>query len=98
MIAQQTIDQVKEKLVKEFNPVEIYLHGPYVWGQPEPEEAELEILMVVEKLDTDRYNMLVRGQHVLGDLNVAKDLRIFTKDEFDRSAHACCFHCPETTR
>jgi predicted nucleotidyltransferase len=83
VISQQTIDQVKEKLIKEFNPVEIYLFGSYAWGHPD-DESDLDIFLVVDKADEDRYKMLVRGHDVLGDLDIAKDLIIYTKDEFDR--------------
>ncbi len=82
MISQQTIDQVKEKLIKEFNPLEIYLFGSYAWGNP-TEESDLDLLVVVERASEDRYKMLVRGHRSLHDFDIAKDLLVYTKDEFD---------------
>ncbi len=82
MISQQTIDQVKEKLIKEFNPLEIYLFGSYAWGNP-TEESDLDLLVVVEKADDDRIKMHVRGYRALADVRCPKDIVINTKEEFD---------------
>ena len=83
MISQQTIDQVKEALIKEFAPVEIYLFGSYAWGHPD-DESDLDLLIVVSKADEDRYKMLVRGHDVLADIRCPKDILVYTKDEFDK--------------
>jgi hypothetical protein len=88
MISQQTIDQVKECIVKEFDPIQIYIYGPLVISNLEESEGTLDILVVVEKEEDSRYKMLVRGHHVLGDLDVAKDISIYTKDEFERSSQS----------
>lgn len=82
MISQQTIEQVKEALIKEFNPVEIYLFGSYAWGHP-TDESDLDIFVVVDKASEDRIKMLVRGHRSLNDFDIAKDIVINTKDEFD---------------
>lgn len=83
MISQQTIEQVKEKLIKEFNPIEIYLFGSYAWGTP-TEESDLDLLLVVDSTDEDRHKMIVRGYHILANIRCPKDIVIHTKDEFDQ--------------
>jgi predicted nucleotidyltransferase len=82
MISQQTIDQVKEALIKEYNPVEIYLFGSYAWGHP-TEDSDLDILVVVDKPEGDRIKMIVLWYHILANILCPKDILIYTKDEFD---------------
>jgi len=82
MISQQTIDTVRDTLVKEFNPVEIYLFGSYAWGNPDS-ESDLDLLIIVDSAEEDRIKMLVRGHRVLNDFDIAKDLLVYTKREFD---------------
>lgn len=83
MISQQTIDQIKDILVKEYNPVEIYLFGSYAWGHPD-DESDLDILVVVDQTTEDRYKMMVRGHHILANIRCPKDIVIQTKGEFDK--------------
>lgn len=35
MISPETLEEVKNRLVKTYAPLEIYLFGSYAWGNPE---------------------------------------------------------------
>jgi predicted nucleotidyltransferase len=83
MISQQTIDQVKEALIKEYNPVEIYLFGSYAWGKP-TEDSDLDILVVVESDEDNWHKVLIRGYQALSGIRVSKDLLVCTKDDFEQ--------------
>jgi predicted nucleotidyltransferase len=83
MIQEKIIEQVKKQLVNVYKPLEIYLFGSYAWGHPD-EESDLDLLIIVEKLDKDRYSTLVEGHRALRDVDAAKDLLILSKDEFEQ--------------
>jgi uncharacterized protein len=83
MIKKEIIDEVKNRLVKTYNPIAIYLFGSYAWGTP-TEDSDLDLLIVVDKSDEKSYNRSRPGQRALFGLCISKDLIIYTKDEFER--------------
>jgi uncharacterized protein len=83
MVNKETLEEVKNRLVKTYDPIAIYLFGSYVWGKP-TEDSDLDLLIVIDKSDEKSYERVRPGQRVLYDLNISKDLLIYTKDEFDR--------------
>ena len=48
MISQEVIEEVKNRLIKTYNPIAIYLFGSYAWGTPN-EDSDLDLLIVVDK-------------------------------------------------
>ena len=82
MITQTTTDEVIKRLVKAYNPLQIYLYGDYAWGTPN-EESTFDLLVVVE---SSNERIIKRGyaafEALLG-LDVPKNVVIFTKEEFD---------------
>lgn len=83
MIAQKIIDEVKDILVKTYNPVKIYIFGSYAWGHP-TEDSDLDILVVIDHYEKDHHQTLVEGHRALVDVDVSKDLLVYSKEEFDR--------------
>lgn len=83
MINKDILEEVKNRLVATYNPIAIYLFGSYVWGAP-TEDSDLDLLIVIDKSDEKSYARVRPGQRALYDLCIAKDLIIYTKDEFDR--------------
>lgn len=77
------IDEAKNKLINTYNPIEIYIFGSYAWGHP-TEESDLDLLVVVDKYNKNQYETMVDGHLALADLQVSKDLLVFTKDEFEK--------------
>lgn len=86
MISKEIIDEVKKRLIKTYNPVEIYLFGSYAWGTP-TEDSDLDVLIVVEKSEEKTYKRPLPGQRALFGLGISKDLIVYTKQEFEKSAH-----------
>lgn len=84
MIDNAVLEEVKKRLVKAYNPLEIYVFGSYAWGTPD-EESDLDLLIVVESVrdEAERHKALVNGYRVLADLHIPKDILLFTKQEFD---------------
>lgn len=85
MINKKVIDEVKNRLVKTYNPLAIYLFGSYAWGTP-TKDSDLDLLIIVKESDEKSYKRPNSGQRALFGLGISKDLIIYTKEEFDRYA------------
>lgn len=83
MITPQIIEEVKERLIKTYNPVEIYIFGSYARGTAD-EESDLDLLIIVDECDPkDRYKAMSEGHRALFGLNISKDIIVLSKEEFD---------------
>jgi uncharacterized protein len=83
MVEQHVIEEIKDRLVKAYNPLEIYLFGSYAWGTPN-EESDIDLLIVIEKSDERRYKRQHLGFDALWGVGVPKDLFVYTKEEFEQ--------------
>ena len=83
MIKKEVIDEVKNRLIKAYDPLAIYLFGSYAWGSP-TEESDLDLLIVIEKSDEKSYKRPISGYHALVGLEISKDIIVHTKEEFER--------------
>lgn len=83
MISKETIEEVKNRLVKLYNPLAIYIFGSYAWGLP-TQDSDLDILIVVEKSDLKKYKRAVEAYGALFGLNAPSDILVYTKEEFER--------------
>jgi predicted nucleotidyltransferase len=81
MISKDTIQEVTNRLVNVYNPIEIYLFGSYAWGNP-TEDSDLDLLVVVEESDEKSHKRSIKAAEALWDLKIPKDLLIYTKKEF----------------
>ena len=43
MINKNIIKEVTEKLIKTYNPIEIYLFGSYAWGSPDEDQIRYNL-------------------------------------------------------
>lgn len=84
MINKQQIEEVKERLIKTYDPLAIYIFGSYAWGHP-TEDSDLDLLVVVDHYDKDRYQDLVEGHKSLIGMNLSKDILLYTKEQFEES-------------
>lgn len=85
MIKKEVIDEVKNRLIKAYDPLIIYLFGSYAWGTP-TKDSDLDFLIIVEKSEEKTYKRPIVGQRALFGLGISKDLIVYTKEEFDRYA------------
>jgi predicted nucleotidyltransferase len=84
MVSKEILDDVKNRLVKAYNPIAIYLFGSYAWGTPS-EESDLDLLIVVDKSEEKSFRRPIKGYDALRGLEyIPKDLIVQTKDEFER--------------
>ncbi|HLB40433.1 MAG TPA: nucleotidyltransferase domain-containing protein [Candidatus Babeliales bacterium] len=85
MVTQETLEEVKKRLIKAYNPVSIYLFGSYAWGTP-TEDSDLDLLIVVDQSQEKSYQRPLSGYDALFGMNIAKDIIVYTKAEFDAAA------------
>lgn len=86
MIKPELFEEVKKRLIKTYNPVEMYLFGSHVWGTA-TEESDLDLLIIIDHIDPkDRYKVMSEGHRALSDLLVAKDILVLSKDEFSEAS------------
>ena len=85
MISKETIDEVKNRLVKTYDPIAIYLFGSYAWGNP-TEDSDLDILIVVDKSDERPIKRSIEGYKALWGLGISKDIIVYTENEFENAA------------
>jgi len=58
MIDNNVINEVKNRLVKAYDPLAIYLFGSHAWGAP-TKDSDLALLIIVEKSEKKRTNALL---------------------------------------
>jgi len=85
MITDNIISEAKKRLIEIYNPIAIYIFGSYAWGTPDP-ESDLDIMVIVPALTKDRHRALVEGYSALMDLDIPKDILLYTKEEFDKDS------------
>lgn len=83
MITSETIEEVKSRLVNVYAPLEIYLFGSYVWGEP-TEHSDLDLLVIVSHSNEKIHKRSLPASLALIDMKIPKDVLVYTKGEFDR--------------
>jgi hypothetical protein len=85
MISQETIQEAIRRLVRAYDPLEIYLYGKYAWGTPD-EDDDLNLLLVIESSDKKAYQRGDLAFDTLLSLKIPKNVSVFTKQEFDTNS------------
>jgi predicted nucleotidyltransferase len=86
MISKEQIEEVKNRLVKTYNPIAIYLFGSYAWGTP-TEDSDLDLVIIVDESNEKSYVRPRAGHGALFGMNIAKDIVVYTKDEFEHKSN-----------
>lgn len=83
MITPEILGEVTKRLIQTYDPLETYLFGSYAWGTPD-EDSDLDLLVIVATSDEKSHIRSISGRRALWRLGIAKDLIIYTQDEFDK--------------
>ena len=76
---QKTIEEIKQRLVKTYNPSQIYLLEPQQEGN-----VDISILIVVDQAGLQqRYAMMAEGHKALIGIKIPKTILVYTKEEFE---------------
>jgi predicted nucleotidyltransferase len=85
MINQKVIEDVTKRLVMAYRPAAIYLFGSYAWGGAS-EDSDLDLLIVVDTSDKKSYDRPLVAYDALFGMNIAKDIIVYTREEFEAAA------------
>ncbi|MFH1644234.1 MAG: nucleotidyltransferase domain-containing protein [bacterium] len=83
MINDETIEDVKNRLINVYDPLAIYLFGSYAWGTP-TEDSDLDILIIVAHSDEKIHKRSLPASLALIDMKIPKDIVVYTKNEFEK--------------
>ena len=75
---QNTIEEIKKRLVKTYNPREIYLLDP-----SRENTIDIGILIVVDGKDIEHYDLIKAGYKALVSVKVAKSILVYTQEEIE---------------
>lgn len=81
-VNKEIIHEIIKRLSLVYSPRQIYLFGSFAWGTPD-DASDLDILVVVDNIDKKPYERPLEGMRALRGLKIAKDIIVYTKDEFE---------------
>jgi uncharacterized protein len=79
----QLILDVTDRLVKEFNPENIYLFGSHVWGTPTA-DSDLDLLVIVSSSDISAIKRSSIAYRCLRDIPYPLDILVKTRKEVEK--------------
>lgn len=85
--------EVTRRLVEQFQPEQVILFGSHVWGKPTA-GSDIDLMVVVTQSELSDYERSVLGHRCLKGLDIAKDVIVKTRAEFDffRDVHTSLEH------
>lgn len=72
-----TVEEIIKRLVKTYDPLEIYLLEPQY-----DNNIDNNILVIVEGDDIAHYALMTKGHKALVGVDIAKNILVYTKEEF----------------
>jgi predicted nucleotidyltransferase len=79
---EKRIEEVKDKIVKEFNPEKIILFGSWAWGNP-TKDSDIDLLIVKNENKT-RLEMMREVYNILYGTDEAIDALVYTPQHLDK--------------
>ncbi|CAN5184254.1 nucleotidyltransferase domain-containing protein [soil metagenome] len=80
------IEELIRRLVEALGPERIYLFGSRARGEARP-DSDYDLMVVVRGSDLPGYRRDQLAYGALRGMEVAKDVLVWTSDEFDRRRH-----------
>lgn len=75
------LETITSRLDEVYNPLSLYLFGSHAWGTP-TQDSDVDLLIVVDSSEQKPYKRAIKGIRALRGLGIAKDILVYTKDEF----------------
>ena len=77
------LDEVVERLVKEFKPEKIILFGSHAWGTPTP-DSDWDLMIVVNSSDAAPTRRAARAYRCLNGLRIPVEIIVSTRAEIEQ--------------
>ena len=74
--------EITQRLVEQFKPEQIILFGSQVWGAP-TSNSDIDLMVIISQSNLSDYERSVLGHRCLSGLDIAKDIVVRTRAEFD---------------
>ena len=84
-IPETTLGEIKDKLIKTYQPITIYLFGSYAWGNPD-KDSDIDLLVVLKQSNEKIHKRIIHGTRALRGIKLPEDLLVYTEDEFNSLA------------
>ena len=81
-IDRDLLQEVTRRLVEQFQPEQVILFGSQAWGKPTA-DSDIDLMVVVAHSDLTDYERSLLGHRCLKGLDIAKDVVVKTRAEFD---------------
>lgn len=85
MISDETLSQVRDRLVNGFHPEKIILFGSQARGTAD-DRSDVDILVVCS-FEGKRRHLMLEMDRALRGLGLARDIMILTPEEFELDCH-----------
>ncbi|MEW6252357.1 MAG: nucleotidyltransferase domain-containing protein [Planctomycetota bacterium] len=81
----EVLPQIVQRLRAVFDPCTIYLFGSCATGTP-GRDSDVDLLVVVPESNLDFFDRGALAYRALRDIDVAKDVQVYTRAEFEPRA------------
>jgi predicted nucleotidyltransferase len=85
MISDETLNEIRQRLVDRFHPDKIILFGSQARGTAD-DRSDVDILVVCE-ISNGRRSLTLAMDRALWGLRLARDIVVLTPEEFERDRH-----------
>lgn len=92
---EQKIQEIVQKIVKEFKPEKIILFGSWAWGNPSP-DSDVDLFVVKETRDTRRTAREIDG--ALWGRTIPLDIVVYTPDSVKKGLDGGDFFINDITK
>jgi predicted nucleotidyltransferase len=82
-VADPSLDEGVRRLVDALQPEQIYLFGSRARGDGQP-DSDYDFMVIVPESDMLPHHRAQAAHRTLRDIRIAKDILVWTRDEFDR--------------
>jgi uncharacterized protein len=84
MIAKEQIQEIREIIIREYNPKKIILFGSYAKGTAN-ENSDLDLLIIADgEKDKPRWKRGLQVRLLLSKFSIPRDLLFYTSEEISR--------------
>jgi predicted nucleotidyltransferase len=81
-VNEELLREITQRLVAVFHPEQVILFGSHAWGTPTA-GSDVDVTVIVTESTLSEYQRAVLGHRCLSGLDIAKDVIVKTRAEFD---------------